>query len=144
MLTRAGAIALAAVALVAVPATASVSVVAKRFGPFDTPFEGAGEWTLARTLGGVAKQTEALLPPLENAAHNQPDLAATQTSAVAAPFIYDSGREVLPIGGFTGTIPEPSRAALFSMIRKGDFHIVIQSPTVTDPRLVAVGGAASH
>ena len=35
-------------------------------------------------------------------------LMATQTSAVAAPFIYDSGREVLPIGGFTGTIPEPS------------------------------------
>ena len=41
---------------------------------------------------GVAKQTEALLPPLESAAHNQPDLMATQTSAVAAPFIYDSGR----------------------------------------------------
>ncbi|MGH2884806.1 MAG: hypothetical protein ACRDPA_19240, partial [Solirubrobacteraceae bacterium] len=121
-----------------VPAAASVSVVAKRFGPFDTPFEGARASTLARTLGGVAKQTEALLPPLENAARNQPDLAATQTSAVAAPFIYDSGREILPIGGFTGTIPEPSRAALFSMIRKGDFHIVIQAPTVTDPRLLAV------
>jgi len=138
MWTRAGAIALAAVALVAVPAVASVSVVAKRFGPFDTPFEGAGASALARTLGGVAKQTEPLLPPLETAARNQPDLAATQTSAVAAPFIYDSGREVVPIGGFTGTIPEPTGAALLSMIRKGDFHIVIQSPTVTDPRLVAV------
>ena len=86
----------------------------------------------------MAKQTEALLPPLENAGRNQSDLAATQTSAVAAPFIYDSGREVLPIGGYTGTIPEPSGAALLSMIRKGDFHIVIQSPTVTDPRLVSV------
>jgi 4-amino-4-deoxy-L-arabinose transferase-like glycosyltransferase len=139
VLTRAGAIALAAIALVAVPAAASVSVVARRFGPFDTPFEGPRASALARTLGRVANQTEALLPPLENAARNQPDLAATQTSAVAAPFIYDSGREVLPIGGFTGTIPEPSRAALFSMIRKGDFHIVIQSPTVTDPRLAAVG-----
>ena len=30
---------------------------------------------------------------------------ATQTSAVAAPFIYDSGREVLPIGGYTGNDP---------------------------------------
>ena len=138
VLTRAGAVALAAIALVAVPAAASVSVVAKRFGPFDTPFEGARASALARTLGGVARQTEALLPPLENAGRNQPDLAATQTSAVAAPFIYDSGREVLPIGGYTGTIPEPSGAALLSMIRKGDFHIVIQSPTVTDPRLVAV------
>jgi 4-amino-4-deoxy-L-arabinose transferase-like glycosyltransferase len=138
LLTRAGAIALAAVALVAVPAAASVSVVAKRFGPFDTPFEGTGASALARMLGGVAKQTEAALPGLETAARNQPDLMATQTSAVAAPFIYDTGREVLPIGGFTGTIPEPSRAALFSMVRKGDFHIVIQAPTVTDPRLLAV------
>ena len=138
VLTRGGALALAAIAVVAVPAAASVSVVAKRFGPFDTPFEGAGASALARTLGGVAKQTEALLPGLEAAGRNQADLMATQTSAVAAPFIYDSGREVLPIGGFTGTIPEPSGATLRAMIRAGEFHIVIQSPTVTDPRLVSV------
>ncbi len=135
---RAGAVTLAAIAVVAAPAAASVSVVAKRFGPFDTPFEGAGASALARTLGGVADQTKALLPGLEGAARNQPILMATQTSAVAAPFIYDSGREVLPIGGYTGTIPEPSGPKLRSMIRAGDFHIVIQSPTVTDPRLVQV------
>ena len=136
--TRASAIALAAVALVAVPAVASVSVVEKRFGPFDTPFESAAVSGFARALGGVARQTEALLPPLENANQGQPDLMATQTSAVAAPFIYDSGREVLPIGGFTGTIPEPSLPALQSMVAKGDFHIVVQSPAVTDPRLLWV------
>jgi hypothetical protein len=63
---------------------------------------------------------------------------ATQTSAVAAPFIYDSGREVLPIGGFTGTIPSPTLARLQAMIARGDFHLVIQAPTVVDPRLVWV------
>ncbi len=136
LLTRAGAVALAAIALLAVPAVASISVVAKRFGPFDTPFETPRASNFARTLGGVAKQTEALLPGLEAADHGQPDLMATQTSAVAAPFIFDSGREVLPIGGFTGTIPEPSLRALQSMIARGDFHIVVQSPTVTDPRLL--------
>jgi 4-amino-4-deoxy-L-arabinose transferase-like glycosyltransferase len=138
VLTRAGALTLAAIAIVAAPAAASVSVVAKRFGPFDTPFEGPGASALARTLGGVAAQTEALLPALETAARKQPILMATQTSAVAAPFIYDSGREVLPIGGYTGTIPEPSAAKLRSMILAGDFHLVIQSPTVTDPRLMEV------
>jgi len=131
-------LALAAVAVLAVPAAASISVVAKRFGPFDTPFEGAGDSAIARNLGGVATKTEALLPAIETAARNQPDLMATQTSAVAAPFIYDSGREVVPIGGFTGTIPEPSGAQLRSMIAKGDFHLVIQSPAVTDPRLVGI------
>ena len=61
---------------------------------------------------------------------------ATQTSVVAAPFIYDSGREVVPIGGYTGTIPEPSLDSLKAMISRGDFRLVVQSPTVTDPRLV--------
>jgi len=61
---------------------------------------------------------------------------ATQTSAVAAPFIYDSGQEVLPIGGYSGTVPEPSLGRLQAMIARGDFHLVIQSPVVTDPRLV--------
>ena len=65
---------------------------------------------------------------------------ATQTAAVAAPFIYDSGQEVLPIGGFTGTIPQPSLASLQAMIAAGDFHIVIEAPKVTDPRLVWVAG----
>jgi 4-amino-4-deoxy-L-arabinose transferase-like glycosyltransferase len=138
---RTGAVTLAAIALMVVPAVASVSVVANGFGPFDTPFESQGASALARGLGGVANGSMSLLPAIERAARGQPDLMATQTSAVAAPFIYDSGREVLPIGGFTGTIPEPSLAALKSMIARGDFHLVIQAPTVTDPRLMWI---ASH
>ena len=136
--TRAGALGLAAVAAVAVPAVASISLVANGFGPFDTPFEPTAASTLARTLGGIASQTAPLLAPLEQADDGRPDLMATQTSAIAAPFIYDSGEEVLPIGGYTGTIPEPSLTVLKSMIAKGDFHIVIQAPTVSDPRLVWV------
>ena len=61
---------------------------------------------------------------------------ATQTSALAAPFIFVSGQEVLPIGGYTGTIPEPSLATLESMVHAGAFHLVLQSPSTTDPRLV--------
>ena len=63
---------------------------------------------------------------------------ATETSAVAAPFIYDSGQEVLPIGGYTGTIPEPSLATLRSLVHTGAFHLVIQSRSPTDARLVWV------
>jgi 4-amino-4-deoxy-L-arabinose transferase-like glycosyltransferase len=126
---------LATVAVLAAPAAAAASVVSNALGPFDTPFEPLPASRLARSLGGVAQRTEALLPELEQAQGLQPDLMATQTSAVAAPFIYDSGREVLPIGGFTGSIPEPSLTALRAMISRGDFHLVIQAPTVTDPRL---------
>ena len=95
VLTRAGAVALAAIALVAVPAAASVSVVAKRFGPFDTPFEGARRvGPRADARAASPSRPRRCSRPLENAGRNQPDLMATQTSAVAAPFIYDSGREV--------------------------------------------------
>ena len=132
---RAGAIGLAAAAVLAVPAVASASIVSNSLGPFDTPFESAAASGFARALGGVATHTEALLPALERAKGLQPDLMATETSAVAAPFIYDSGQEVVPIGGFTGTIPQPSLASLRAMIARGDFHLVIQSPNVTDPRL---------
>jgi len=127
--------AVAAVAIVVTPALASASVVTNRLGPFDTPFESAGAFGFARVLGQIGARTEALLPALERARGLQPDLMATETSAVAAPFIYDSGQEVVPIGGFTGTIPEPSLSSLRQMIARGDFHLVIQSPTVTDPRL---------
>ena len=133
--------ALAATAVLVAPAVASASVVANRLGPFDTPFESSASSTYARTLGQVATRTEALLPALERAQGLEPDLMATQTSAVAAPFIYDSGEEVLPIGGFTGTIPQPTLGDLKAMIARGDFHLVIQAPNVTDPRLAWV---ASH
>jgi len=137
---RTTAVALAAVAVVAVPAAASASVVANALGPFDTPFESPAAFTFARALGRIATQSKALLQPLERAKGLQPDLAATQTSALAAPFIYGSGQEVLPIGGFTGTIPEPSLASLKAMVANGDFHLVIQARGASDPRLVWIAG----
>jgi 4-amino-4-deoxy-L-arabinose transferase-like glycosyltransferase len=136
--TATAAISMAAVAVLAAPAVASASVVANSLGPFDTPFEPVAAWSVARSLGGVASRTRALLAPLEQARGEQPDLMATQTAAVAAPFIYDSGQEVVPIGGFTGTSPQPSLRSLRSMIARGDFRLVIQAPEVTDPRLVWV------
>ncbi|MGC1285608.1 MAG: hypothetical protein WA895_21915 [Streptosporangiaceae bacterium] len=63
---------------------------------------------------------------------------ATQTSGLAAPFIWASGKEVLPVGGFTGTIPEPSLPALKNLIELNDVHTFLQSPTTADPRLVWV------
>jgi 4-amino-4-deoxy-L-arabinose transferase-like glycosyltransferase len=129
------AVVLAAVAVLAVPAAASASVVTNAMGPFDTPFEHLSAWKLARTLGAIAHQTKALLPPLERFKGHQPDLMATQTSAIAAPFIYDTGQEILPIGGYTGTLPEPTLTTLKKMISAGDFHLVVQAPAVSDPRL---------
>jgi hypothetical protein len=134
----AGFLVMALVVLLVVPAVASVSLVTKRLGPFDTPFEStainAGTRQLIATTLGASK----LVGALEQARLGAPDLMATQTSALASPFIYATGQEVVPIGGYTGTIAEPSLARLQSMIRAGDFHLVLRSRTATDPRLVWV------
>ena len=123
-------------AVVLVPTVAAVSIVTDRLGPFDTPFQPVRVTAAVRSFFGVLGSTEQLLPVVERARNGAPFLMATQTSALAAPFIFDSGQEVLPIGGFTGTIPEPTLAALESLVHRGAFHLVVQSSSATDPRLV--------
>ncbi len=119
-----------------IPAVASVSIASSRLGPFDTPFQSAAVTHEVRQFFEVTSATSNLIPALERARQNAPFLMATQTSALASPFIYVSGQEVLPIGGFTGTIPEPSLSTIKAMIHAGAFHLVLQSPSTTDPRLV--------
>jgi 4-amino-4-deoxy-L-arabinose transferase-like glycosyltransferase len=129
-------LAAALVAMLLVPTVASVSMVAVRLGPFDTPFEPQAVDQATRAFLDTIKPAAALLPTLRNARIGAPDLMAAQTSALAAPFIYVSGMEVLPIGGYTGTVPAPTLAQLKSLIQDRQFHLVLQTRTATDPRLV--------
>ena len=72
------------------------------------------------------------LAAIEAARRGAPYLMAAQTSAVAAPFIYATGEEVLPLGGYTGTTPAPSVARTRSMIAQGLFHLaLLAAPTAT-------------
>jgi hypothetical protein len=130
------ALAVALTAMLLVPATASVSVAVESLGPFDTPFESQAVDRSTRAFLDTIEPAQILVPTLENAQFGAPYLMATQTSALAAPFIYVSGREVLPIGGYTGAIPAPTLAQLQSMIRDAKFHLVLQTRTASDPRLV--------
>jgi 4-amino-4-deoxy-L-arabinose transferase-like glycosyltransferase len=126
---------LATAATVIVPAAASAAVVQSGLGPFQTPFESARETADVTALLSAGFQINGSLATLEKANAAFPYLMATQTAVLAAPFIWASGREVLPIGGFTGTIPEPTLATLQSLIRTGFVVTFLQSPTTTDPRL---------
>jgi len=117
------------------PTVASVSAVTARLGPFDTPFQPPKVTVAVRQFFGVLDATRVLIPKLEQARNGAPFLMATQTSALAAPFIYDTGEEVLPIGGYTGTIPSPTLVRLQALVRSDAFHLVIQAHGATDPRL---------
>jgi 4-amino-4-deoxy-L-arabinose transferase-like glycosyltransferase len=131
----AAAVTLAAAATLIVPATASAAVVQSGLGPFQTPFEPARETADITALLSAGFQVKGSLATLEKANAAFPYLMATQTAVLAAPFIWASGREVVPIGGFTGTIPEPTLATLQSLIQTGFVATFLQSPTTTDPRL---------
>jgi 4-amino-4-deoxy-L-arabinose transferase-like glycosyltransferase len=114
-----------------VPAVASASVVDHALGPFDTPFQPV-------IVTGFTHQVFAPTPSpgglraVQLVRRGAPYLMATQTSAAAAAFIYATGEEVLPLGGYTGTVPEPSAADVASTIHSGLFHLaLVASPGAT-------------
>ena len=117
------------------PVVATESIVADRLGPFDTPFQPAPVTAqLWKFFGVTPAAVAATIPKIERARHGAKYLMATESSVLAATFIYETGEEVLPIGGFTGTIPSPSLPALEALIRRGAFHLVLQAPTPSDRR----------
>jgi len=134
----------AAAAALLIPAVASASVVASGLGPFQTPFEPAKETADITAFLSAGFDIRPALLALEKANAYDPDLMATQTAALAAPFIWASDREVLPIGGFTGTIPEPTEATLQHLVRTGVVSTFLQSPTTTDPRLTWIARNCLH
>ena len=138
---RARALAVAAVvatgaALVLVPTVATVSITTDSLGPFDTPFQPQPITAFTRAFFGAPLQTVSTLPRIEAARNGAPDLMATQTSVLAAPFIYATGQPVLPIGGYSGTNPFPTVPALRRMVGDGRFHLVLTASGSTDARIV--------
>jgi hypothetical protein len=128
----------AAAAVLLVPAVASATVVNSGLGPFQTPFEPLRESADVTAFLSTGFEIGPDLVAIERANAANPYLMATQTSVLAAPFIWATGQEVLPIGGFTGTIPEPTLATLQHLIKTGFVSTFLQSPTTTDPRLTWV------
>ena len=135
------AVAVAAVALLLVPSVASATVVHDGLGPFDTPFEPTSVSQVTQTdarrglynAGVVDRDLEAF------ARRTHTDiLFVTDTSAVAAAYILASGREVLPIGGFTGAVPSPTLRQIQVDIFDGRLRLAIVpvEPAGHDPRIV--------
>lgn len=131
----AAALGTALVAGAAAPAVACATLVLRSQGSFDSPFETAQEESAIRDLFVVIPARVRLtIPKLQQARFGAPYLLAAQSSAMASVFIYDTGLEALPIGGFTGTIPAPTLGQLQADIRAGKFHLVLTA-TTRDRRL---------
>jgi 4-amino-4-deoxy-L-arabinose transferase-like glycosyltransferase len=136
-------VACSAAALV-IPATASALLVYRQEGIGDTPFESAPVAAQNHVLLASSGGLGGILPTLEKLQGGSPYVMAVYTSAVAAGFISVSGQEILPIGGFTGTIPEPTLTQLEEMIRTGKFHLALLIGGGHDPRLEWIASHCSH
>jgi 4-amino-4-deoxy-L-arabinose transferase-like glycosyltransferase len=115
------------------PAVASAGLTANHESAFDVPFEPLSEAASFDMMPMIEGQASSMVPQLQTLRHGAPYLMATQSSALAS--VFSSGsEEVLPIGGFTGTIPSPTLGQLKADVRAGKFHFVLAYPS-TDPRI---------
>ncbi|HVB91123.1 MAG TPA: glycosyltransferase family 39 protein [Acidimicrobiales bacterium] len=101
---------LSALALILGPIWASSTVVVAGLGPFDTPYQSAA---LTAVIHAENEKALALWPAvIHDAAHFPPteSVSTGQSSSAVSRDTLATGREYLPVGGFTGRVPTPSLA----------------------------------
>jgi 4-amino-4-deoxy-L-arabinose transferase-like glycosyltransferase len=143
--TRLATVGLAAgvAAMLAAPATWAASVLDARYAgsSFDASAGpaggfGAGGFGGGRGGGILATATTTLSSSERRiydyvSAHGDGAsyLMAVQSWSVAAPYILATGREVLPMGGFSGSVPEPTLPHVKQLVRTGQLRFFMLTGT---------------
>ncbi len=98
---------------------ASGTAVATGLGPFDSPYEPSSVVYQSQIRPALQRQT---WPILNSRIANLPvnvSADAIEGSALAGYLIMATGREYLPVGGFSGRVPVPSLAQFIHYVREG-------------------------
>jgi 4-amino-4-deoxy-L-arabinose transferase-like glycosyltransferase len=99
-------------------------------GAGDTPAAAARAGAAAAGSGGTAGAStanEALVRYLERHQGTSKYLVAVNGSQTAAPFILESGKAVIAMGGFGGTDPAPTLSQFEHLVATGKVHYVYVS-----------------
>ena len=110
---------LSGAALLLGSAWASGTVVVAGLGPFDSPYQPAA--LTAHTAAANARSA-AVANGLNRAAARVPptvSVITSETSSGSSVPILDTGREFLPVGGFTGQVPSPTLVQFVADVRAG-------------------------
>ena len=120
---------LASCALLAGSLWASATSVAAGLGPFDAPYQAAA--ITAREHAAHAGASDLAAGLARVAARVSPSMSVItdETSAGSALPILDTGREFLPVGGFTGRAPTPTLAQFVEYVRSGRISDVLVTVT---------------
>ncbi len=116
---------LSAAALLVGSAWTAGTVVAAELGPFDTPYQAA---SVTASTHASRASSERLAAALQAAADRLPasvSVITSETSAGSSVPILDTGREFLPVGGFTGRVPSPTLAQFVRDVHQGRIALVL-------------------
>lgn len=123
----------------ALPAITSLLSVTRDLSPFDAPYQPGSE-IFARFSAKLAADDARMVLDHFSSTYRTPITFATDTSSLAATYIYYTGKEVLPLGGYLGGVPSPTLRQLQRYITSGELRalfIPLQPPSI-DPRIVWV------
>lgn len=80
------------------------------------------ESTASTSLSGASKRIYGYVSAHRGGAGY---LMAVQSWAEASPYILATGQEVLPLGGFSGSVPEPTLAHVQQLVRSGQLRFFL-------------------
>jgi 4-amino-4-deoxy-L-arabinose transferase-like glycosyltransferase len=138
--TSATGMGLAGAALLATSMWATATVVLSGEGPFDTPYQPA-QVTFASQV--LPARVRATWPTLNRVAAAVPTSISVETFAssfIASYFIFATGHEYLPVGGFSGQVPTPTLRQFIRDVDQGKSPRAAPavSPRSTNPDMVWV------
>jgi hypothetical protein len=132
------ALGLAAAALLVGAAWASGTSVAAGFGPFDSPYQPASLSAADQAARHAAAADSAALNRTAAGVPKTESIITAETSAAVSTAILETGREFLPIGGFTGKVPSPTLAQFVRDVKDGSVRLVMVavSPRTHNPDML--------
>jgi hypothetical protein len=111
-------------ALLAGSAWASGTAVATGLGPFDSPYESSAVVYQSQVRPALERNN---WPTISNRIANLSPFVsaeAIQGSALAGYLIMATGKEFLPVGGFSGQVPVPTLARFIRYVQEGRVVLV--------------------
>ena len=109
------------------PAVVSALIVTRGLGSFAAPFEPASATSTPAQAGRRRARDARFVEALE-ARYQAPIVFAIDTGRLAGPYIFASGKEILPLGGFEGGIPSPTPRQLRGYVASGMLRAVLVPP----------------
>jgi hypothetical protein len=129
--------ALAAVAILLGTVWASGLVVQARLGPFDSPEAPASVNAYTQRVEATFPSDQRALALFVKGLPRKQAADVLETSGAAGFYILATGREFLPVGGFSGRVPAPSLPDFIRLVAQGRVQrvTVVTKPLTRAPDL---------